>query len=64
MVHLDHLQLLGRCKLLLHQIIALASMRLLDLIYLSHETLLVLCSLLRPHFFSLIGQFENGLGVI
>ena len=56
MVHLDHLQLLGRCKFLLDQIVALAAVCLLYLIYLAHESLLIVSCLLRTHFFSLIRE--------
>ena len=64
MVHLDHLELLSRCKFLLHQSVSLPRMRQLDLRYLSHEPFLILSGLFRSDFLRLVGQFEELLGVI
>ena len=64
MVHLDHLKLLSRRKLLLNKRVPLPSMRLLNLTYLSHESFFVLGSLLGAHLLSLVGELEHCLRMI
>lgn len=63
-VHLDHLQLLGRGKLLLNQSFFFSSVRLLDFIDLFKVTLLVVGSLLCPCLLNLVGELEDFLGMV
>ena len=64
MVHLDHLKLLCRGKLLLNERVTLPRMGLLDFSYLSHKSLFIFSSLLCADFFSLIRKLKHCLRMI
>ena len=64
MVHLDHLELLCRCKFLLNQRVPLSSMCLLNLSYLTHKSFFILGNLLRTDLFNLVREFNHRLCMI